>query len=375
MKGLSIFSTILIATLVFTGCSSENSQTASDNFIIEGNLANLPWQKVYLTVYTDLGTENIDSAEVMEGNFSFAGKLDFPEMLTITSPESKDRISFFGENSKITIAGDFNAPDEIKITGSAIEDEYNAFNDKTKPFDDQLEAVVTEYRAIAESGDEAKLDSIEKAYDAVDSEKTKFVDDYIANNPASVISQYLVLKFKIFNIDFDELTAINNAFDPSIQNSKYGQIIQQRIDVLAKTAVGQPAPEITQTTPDGEELSLSSLKGQYVLIDFWASWCGPCRAENPNVVKLYAEYNPKGFEIFGVSLDKAKDRWVEAIEADGLQWKQVSDLAGWKNAAAREYGVNSIPHTVLVDPDGIIIARGLRGDDLRAELEKLLPAS
>jgi thiol-disulfide isomerase/thioredoxin len=201
----------------------------------------------------------------------------------------------------------------------------------------------------------------------------KFVDDYIANNLASVISQYLVLKFKIFEIDFDELNALSSSFDPSIKDSKYGQIIQNRIEVLAKTAIGQPAPEISQTTPEGEELSLSSLKGQYVLIDFWASWCGPCRAENPNVVKLYAEYNPKGFEIFGVSLDKAKDRWVEAIEADGLQWKQVSDLAGWQNAAAREYGVNSIPHTVLIDPDGVIIGRGLRGDDLREKLEELFP--
>ena len=135
--------------------------------------------------------------------------------------------------------------------------------------------------------------------------------------------------------------------------------------------IGAEAPDFTQKTPEGEDLSLSDLKGKVVLIDFWASWCGPCRKENPHVVKLYEKYKDQGFEILGVSLDKDKKRWVQAIEKDGLEWKHVSDLKGWKNAVAQTYSVRSIPHTVLLDADGNIIARNLRSKALGHELEKI----
>lgn len=137
---------------------------------------------------------------------------------------------------------------------------------------------------------------------------------------------------------------------------------------------GDPAPDIVMAGVDGQERKLSDLRGKVVLIDFWASWCGPCRRENPHVVNAYREYGPRGFEVFSVSLDKTQDKWEQAIKQDGLVWpNHVSDLAGWANAAARQYGVNSIPHTVLVDPEGNIIARNLRGRALTAQLAKRFP--
>ncbi|RMG85657.1 MAG: TlpA family protein disulfide reductase [Bacteroidetes bacterium] len=147
--------------------------------------------------------------------------------------------------------------------------------------------------------------------------------------------------------------------------------VQRQMRSVQSNQIGGEAPDFTMKTPDGEDLSLSDLRGKYVLIDFWASWCGPCRRENPNVVAMYEKYKDKEFEILSVSLDKQKDRWLQAIEKDGLTWRHVSDLKGWQNEAAKTYGVRSIPHTVLVDKEGRIIARNLRGPNLEAKLKEI----
>ncbi len=140
----------------------------------------------------------------------------------------------------------------------------------------------------------------------------------------------------------------------------------------SRVRVGQPAPNFTQQNPDGQDISLSDLRGSYVMIDFWASWCRPCRMENPNVVRVYNKYHDKGFEIIGVSLDRSRDSWIGAIKQDGLTWKHVSDLQFWQNAVAQQYGVNAIPFTVLVDPKGVVIATELRGRALESKLAELL---
>lgn len=147
--------------------------------------------------------------------------------------------------------------------------------------------------------------------------------------------------------------------------------MQAQIEQMKSFVVGGQAPDFTQKTPDGGEMSLSDLRGKVVLLDFWASWCGPCRRENPNVVRMYEKYKEKGFDILGVSLDKTHDRWIQAIEQDGLEWHHVSDLKGWSNEAAQAYGVRSIPHTVLLDAEGRILARNLRGEALERKLEEI----
>lgn len=155
------------------------------------------------------------------------------------------------------------------------------------------------------------------------------------------------------------------------ENPAVAQFLDQKLSSMASFVVGGEAPDITQDSPEGQPVSLSQLRGKVVLIDFWASWCGPCRKENPHVKKLYAQYKDEGFEIFGVSLDRTKAAWVGAIEKDGLPWYHVSDLKGWQNEAAQLYGVRSIPHTVLIDAEGKIIARNLRGPSLDAKLKEI----
>ncbi|GJM32201.1 MAG: hypothetical protein DHS20C18_12020 [Saprospiraceae bacterium] len=156
------------------------------------------------------------------------------------------------------------------------------------------------------------------------------------------------------------------------KNPAVAATLRQEVDQIKNYAVGGIAPDFTQQNPEGEDLSLSDFRGKVVLVDFWASWCGPCRKENPNVLKMYNKYKDKGFEILGVSLDKTKDRWVNAIEQDGLPWPQISDLKGWSNAVAQDYGVRSIPHTILLDEEGKILARGLRGKALEQKLAEVL---
>ena len=152
------------------------------------------------------------------------------------------------------------------------------------------------------------------------------------------------------------------------------QALQNRVSILKSVEVGQVAPDFTMNDSTGKPVMLSSLKGKVLLVDFWASWCMPCREENPNLVALYGKYHPKGFDIFGVSFDSKRDRWLKAIADDSLTWTHVSDLSGWDNAAGKLYGIRSIPSNVLLDTTGVIIAKNLRGDDLKVKLEELFPA-
>jgi thiol-disulfide isomerase/thioredoxin len=158
----------------------------------------------------------------------------------------------------------------------------------------------------------------------------------------------------------------------SKQDPRAAEDLRQQIIMQKSFVVGGTAPDFAQDSPEGESINLSDLRGKVVLVDFWASWCGPCRRENPNVKRVYEEYKNKGFEILAVSLDRTKDRWLQAIEADGLPWLHVRDLKGWGNEVAQMYSVKSIPHTILLDAEGKIIARGLRGPQLEAKIAELL---
>jgi peroxiredoxin len=156
-----------------------------------------------------------------------------------------------------------------------------------------------------------------------------------------------------------------------VQNGFYGKIVKQQIDAARTGAVGTQAIEFSQANPDGQQVALSSFRGKYVLVDFWASWCRPCREENPNVVKAFNKYKDKNFTVLGVSLDQSRAPWVKAIEKDKLTWTQVSDLKGWSNEVAAKYNVQSIPQNFLVDPTGKIVAKNLRGEELNSRLSEI----
>jgi peroxiredoxin len=197
---------------------------------------------------------------------------------------------------------------------------------------------------------------------------------FLGNKYNSHIAPFIIRKYLVFELEYEGLDSLLNKIDPNVRNSPDYVYLSDRLETIKKVSVGQPAPEFTLNDPDGNPIAISSFRGKYLLIDFWASWCGPCRRENPNVVTVYNDFNDKGFEIIGVSLDRDREKWLGAIESDHLTWPHVSDLQYWDSAAGKLYGINSIPANVLVDRGGIIVARNLHGDDLRKKLQELYAA-
>ncbi|WP_437919304.1 peroxiredoxin family protein [Sphingobacterium sp. LRF_L2] len=194
----------------------------------------------------------------------------------------------------------------------------------------------------------------------------------IKANPKNVESLKTIQKVGGYYPEYKELRELYKGLDKSVRKSRDGKVFDNYLKRLEASSVGKKAPAITQFTPEGEPYSLSDLRGKYVLIDFWAAWCPDCRRENPNLVKTYAEFKDKNFEILGVSFDRKLEDWVKAIKNDNLTWKHISDLQSWQNAAGTLYGVRAIPQNILVDPQGIIIARNLHGEDLNVKLRELL---
>ncbi|HUX84763.1 MAG TPA: TlpA disulfide reductase family protein, partial [Chitinophagaceae bacterium] len=187
---------------------------------------------------------------------------------------------------------------------------------------------------------------------------------YVNANPSSVIGAWAVTRNFLYEPDANLLSTLFQSMDSSVKQTSYGKLIDTTMQIARELEIGKVAPDFTQNDPQGKPISLSSLRGKYVLIDFWASWCGPCRAENPNVVKAYNQNKDKGFTILGVSLDKKKEPWIKAIQDDHLDWNQVSDLNFWNNQVAKQYGIRAIPSNFLLDKDGKILYRNLRGKKL-----------
>jgi peroxiredoxin len=214
---------------------------------------------------------------------------------------------------------------------------------------------------------------IQDAFTKMQGEAVTFAKEYAVANRNSVVAAYYGLLYLNEPGKAENVQMLYDTLTPAVKKSYFGGKLESIVSSATKTAVGQMAPEFSQADTSGNPISLSSLRGKYVLIDFWASWCGPCRQENPNIVKAYAAYKDKGFDILGVSLDQQKSDWLKAIETDKLYWNQVSDLKYWENDVAKLYGIQSIPASFLLDKEGRIIAKNLRGAELEAKLAELMP--
>lgn len=275
---------------------------------------------------------------------------------------------------KLKLSGDANRLMGIKAEGSVDNsDMLNLNNYLSYTFyrQDSLQKTFQYYQQIGHP----KMDSVALVLD-VEMQKIMFMRrqeilKLINSKPGSLVSLAAAEQLNS-ETDVPVFQKILPILEKEHPNSEYVANFKLKVNELSRLAVGTPAPEISVTDPDGKNIKLSDFKGKIVLIDFWASWCGPCRRENPNVVNLYKKYKDKGFEIFGVSLDKDKSAWLGAIKADNLTWKHGSELAFWQSSFCKTYNVTGIPQTFLVDKDGNIIAKGLRGQELEAKLAQLL---
>ena len=316
---------------------------------------------------------SVDTADIVEGVAVLEGEVDMPGDYYLSVVGQRPKTILFVENTKMTIVGKADSLNNVVVTGSPTHDQYAALDKQINEISEKYMALYQESRAAIAAGDTAKgkeiLVEVEKMYESTNVMR----EDFVKNNPASYVTPFLLSQIQ-YGKEVEELEAMVNALDPKLDSIPSILQLKEQIVKLKKVAVGQIAPDFTQNDVNGTPVKFSDIYSQndLTLLDFWAAWCSPCRAENPNVVAVYNEFNTKGFTVFGVSLDREKEDWLKAIADDKLAWTQVSDLAYWKNEAAQMYAIQSIPSSLLVDRTGKIIAKNKRGDELRAFVAETL---
>ncbi|RNI27764.1 AhpC/TSA family protein [Rufibacter immobilis] len=369
---------ILLAATALTvlgACQKKGVATGDTDktYRISGKINNMTTGKVYLDELGEQAFVPKDTAEIKkDGTFVMEGTVAEPAIYKLGF-ENKEGIMLVVDNQSIEITADSGkVAQTYTVKGSKDSELIQQLNGIMQEMQQGVSALNQQFQQASSAGNQEEMRKLQDQFMDIQRTNQNKLKDLVKANPGSVVSVYTAGNILNLEEHFPFVDSMSVAFKQALPNSKYTKALDARLGQLRSTALGSAAPDIKLPSPQGPEISLASLRGKYVLIDFWASWCGPCRQENPNVVRMYNKYKDKGFEIFGVSLDQDRAKWLKAIENDKLTWPHVSDLKGWESSAATLYGVTAIPQTVLLDKEGKIIAKNLRGTALEEKLASLL---
>jgi len=377
----------LVATaVVLFSCKN----LADGEYEITGNVKGMKSGLVYLEKQSPMGmgVQAIDTVKIVDGKFEIKGKTSEPEICFIQIDKVNGKVPFILEEGAIEVQVDKDSLFKSKLSGTYNNEEFTKFNEETNKLQKKIQKKAMDFQMknmakmneAQKNNDTVTMNSLRKQYQTIQKDITDYTFGYPKTHPKSFISVLIVqAMFNNSEYKVKEIESIFNSLDETLQKTKPGKKVKETIanlkkqmDAKSKVAVGLIAPDFKAPTPEGKIVSLKENLGKVTLIDFWASWCQPCRQENPNVVALYNELHSKGLNIISVSLDNDAAKWKEAIAKDKLSWTNVSNLKEMKDPIAEQYGIQQIPTTFLLDASGKIVAIDLRGESLKAKIQELL---
>lgn len=343
----------LFFVLPFFGFSQTSSEknVVSSGYEIAGNISGYDDGTAVSFLNQQTGVPEKQTT-IEKGKFILTGNLAEPSLIVLVFGDKPPAIPLFIDNSKIKIEGDKNNLESLSITGSKSQVEFEEYSKAVKPY----EAIF----APDADKDAASVAAVEK-----------ISEDFVKRNPSSFVAPIAIIRVLQSSENAVIADRMYRQMSVSVKNSSFGKYVNQQLELAKINPIGSEVADFSQADTAGRLVKISSFRGKYVLIDFWASWCRPCRMENPNVVSAYNKYHQKDFTVLGVSLDQAKPAWLSAIKMDGLTWTHVSDLKGWGNEVASLFHITQIPQNLLIDPQGKIIAKNLRGEALEKRLKEL----
>jgi peroxiredoxin len=364
---------LAIATLSIFACN----KVSENEFVISGTAEGIEnGTKVYLQVQGETEMIAKDTVEVQSGKFEIKGAFETLEIAIVTV-EGNNPIPFIMENGNITIKVNKDTIQNSVVGGTPENELFQDYSGKTKEvykkIGDFQAAKQEEFMGAQAVNDTVTMNALMNQLKTMQEELIVLAKDVISKNNDKYLSALLLENnLATQTITAEEGKAYFDKFTDKIKQTRSGKNIEKIVKAATEVVIGKPAPDFSAPSPEGKTISLKESLGKVTIIDFWASWCAPCRQENPNVVAMYNELHEKGLNIIGVSLDRDGDKWKEAIAKDGLTWPQISNLKFWQEPIAEQYNVKSIPATFILDENGIIVARDLRGDELKAKVKELL---
>ena len=365
---------IIASALAIVSCNN----LKDNEFVISGTANGIEnGKKVFVEIQTETGSLPKDTAIVTDGKFELRGITETVDLGFIRFESEEINLPIILEEGKISLNIVKDSLHKSTLGGTPNNEKLQKFNTESRVISEKVVKFEKDNGPIMQKAqmmqDTATINRVMKEYQKFQNEMNEYSKKFIKENSDAYLSVLLLENFLMRQyLTADEVKNYFKALDKSMQETKSGKKIKKALDAMTEVVTGKQAPNFSAPSTDGKTVSLKESLGKVTIIDFWASWCGPCRAENPNVVALYNEFHPKGLNIIGVSLDKDATKWKDAIAKDGLIWPQVSNLKFWDEPIAKQYNVQSIPATFILDAKGNIVAKDLRGDALRTKVKELL---